>query len=238
MRLTRKGSYTVAMPINEDVRIPALMYVEAHLINEGSIREGFTFISDPDLLELIVLELKSARYIFRLMEMLDLKDTFSHPFCKFQIVQYAGVVEAVVDHLLFDRIYKNAKLATKIYEARSRLETHTTPARVSGFSSTTEVNFGGKEAFLAVMKTSKKPRVNISFESRLKECLDLSFIDERLRAELAGFYKQRNSVHLSAKLKNAITIELGDTKRAFQRINALCENIKRGFSKHAEPVEA
>lgn len=223
------------MPIGDDVRIPALKYAEAHLIDEKSIRESFRFISDTDLLNLIVLELKSARYIFRLMEMLDLKDTFSYPFCKFQIVQYAGVIEAAIDHLLFDRVYKNARLSIKIQEARTRLETHITPAKVSGLSSNTEVSFGNQPAFLAVMRASKKPRVNISFDSRLQECLGLSFVDKLLKEELAGFYKQRHSVHLSAKLKNAITIELGDTRRAFRRINALCENVKRGFRKHREP---
>ena len=224
------------MPIKDDIRLPALDYVNAHLIDELSIRDGFGFISDPNLLDLIVLELKSARYIFRLMEMLDLKDQFSHPFCKFQIVQYAGVIEATVDHLLFDRTYMSAKLSAQVLEARDRLETHITPVKVSGFASTTEVSCGGQPAFLAVMRNSKKPRVNISFESRLRECLDSSFVDERLMTELLGFYKQRHSVHLSAKLKSAITIELGDTKRAFRRINALCENVKRGFKKHKEPL--
>ncbi len=223
------------MPIEDAVRLPALQYVGAHLIDEVSVREGFKFISNPPLLDLIMLELRSARYIFRLMEMLDLKDTFSHPFCKFQIVQYAGVVEASIDHLLFERTYQDTKLASKIQEARGRLETHVTPTRVSGFSSRTAVNFDGKEAFLAVMRESKKPRVNISFENRLKECLDLSFVDEKLLKELDAFYKQRHSVHLAANLRDEITIEVADAKRAFRRINALCENVKRGFAKHHEP---
>ena len=223
------------MPIEDAVRLPALQYVDAHLIDEASVREGFKFISNPRLLDLIMLELRSARYIFRLMEMLDLKDTFSHPFCKFQIVQYAGVVEASIDHLLFERNYQDAKLTSKIEEARSRLEAHVTPTRVSGFSSQTTVNFDGKEAFLAVMRESKKPRVNISFENRLKECLDLSFVDKKLSKELNAFYKKRHSVHLAANLKDEITIEVADAKRAFRRINALCENVKRGFTKHHEP---
>jgi hypothetical protein len=223
------------MPIEDTVRLPALQYVDAHLIDEATVRDGFKFITNPPLLELIMLELRSARYIFRLMEMLDLKDTFSHPFCKFQIVQYAGVVEASIDHLLFERKYQNTKLESKIKEARSRLETHVTPTRVSGLSSRTTVSFDGKEAFLAVMRESKKPRVNISFENRLQECLDLSFVDEKLLKELNAFYKQRHSVHLAANLRDKITIEVADAKRAFRRINALCENVKRGFAKHQEP---
>lgn len=225
------------MPIKDEIRLPALDYINAHLIDEPSIRKSFDFIANPDLRDLIVLELKSARYIFRLMEMLDLKDNFSHPFCKFQIVQYAGVIEAAVDYLLFDRSYLSTKLSDKVLEARTRLETHTTPVKVAGFSVKTDITFDGNYAFLAVMRETRKPRVNISFESRLQECLSLSFVDERLMSELLGFYKQRHSVHLSAKLKNQITIELGDTRRAFRRINAFCENVKRGFRKHQEPLD-
>ena len=223
------------MPIEDAVRLPALQYVDAHLMDETSVRDGFRFISNTPLLDLIILELKSARYIFRLMEMLDLKDTFSHPFCKFQIVQYAGVVEASIDHLLFEKAYQNPKLESKIKEARSRLETHFTPSKVQGFSSKTLVSFDGKDAFLAVMRESKKPRVNISFENRLSECLNLSFIDKKLLKQLSAFYKQRHSVHLAANLRDSITIEVADAKRAFRRINALCENVKRGFAKHHEP---
>jgi hypothetical protein len=223
------------MPIYDEIRSAALAYIEAHLIDESSIRTGFSFIQDERLIDLIVLELKSARYIFRVMEMLDLRDTFSHPFCKFQIIQYAGVIEAAVDHLLFDRTYTNPKLAEKVDQARDRLQKSETLKTVSGLASKTSITFDGKDVFLAILASKNKQRVNINFDDRLKECLDLSFIDQRLSTELSGFYKQRHSVHLSAKLKHSISIELGDTKRAFRRINALCENVKRGFQKHQEP---
>jgi hypothetical protein len=78
------------MPIDEETRKKAITYIEAHLFDETLARDGFSFIHDAKLLDLIILEFKSARYIFRLMEMLDLRDTFSYPFLKFQLVQYAG----------------------------------------------------------------------------------------------------------------------------------------------------
>lgn len=223
------------MPIREEIRTDAIAYIEAHLIDEAAIREGFRFIQDAKLVDLIVLELKSARYIFRLMEMLDLKDKFSHPFCKFQIVQYAGVLEAAIDHLVFDKKYKNPALANKVAAARRKIETHSTLAKITGFSSKVEMKFDGREAVLAVSRETKKPRMNINFEERLSICLYFGFVDERLSAEISEFYKKHHSVHLSAKLKNEISIELGDTKRAFRRINAFCENVKRGFAKHKEP---
>jgi hypothetical protein len=224
------------VPIREELRTEAIKYIHAHLIDEAVIRDGFRFIDNVELVELIVLELKSARYIFRLMEMLDLKDNFSHPFCKFQIVQYAGVLEAAVDHLLFDRKFRNPKFEKKVASCRMELETQISLVKVPGFSSSTEVKFGGREAFLAAWKNSRKERVNINFDDRLKACVDLSLIDQRLSDEISVFYKKRHSVHLSAKLKHDISIEVGDTKRAFRRINAFCENVKRGFSKHGEPL--
>lgn len=224
------------MPLDEPLRHQALAYIEAHLFDEPQTRSGFSFIHDAALVELITLELKSARYVYRLMEMLDLKDTFFHPFCKFQIVQYAGIFEAAIDYLLFDRKYQSTRLRLLIEEKRAELEKHTTVAYVSGFSSKLNVQFDGIEAKLAIQKISTKPRMNIRFEDKVTSCLELSFLDARLSDEILAFYEQRNSVHLAARLKKAITIEVRDAKRGYRRINAFCENVKRGMRKFKEPL--
>lgn len=224
------------MPIRHEIRTEALTYVSAHLIDEPGVRNGFSFIHEADLVDLIVLELRSARYIYRLMEMLDLKDTFSHPFCKFQVVQYAGVFEAAIDHLVFDRKYANTKLASEVENLRSKMESHETLAAVSGLAANARLSVAGVEAQIAIVKKSRKPRINIRFEERLAACNELGLVDDKLSAEILDIYKKRHSVHLSAKLKSAITIELSDGKRGFRRINGFCENVKRGLSMHGEPI--
>lgn len=224
------------MPIEDSVRLPALQYIDAHLLDEAGVRAGFSFITDPELLDLIVLELKSARYIYRLMEMLDLRDTFSHPFCKFQIVQYAGVFEAAIEHLLFDRTYTSPKFQKKIEAAREKLERHSGLVTVAGLSAKTSITYDGKPTVLAQLKQSRKSRINIPFEERLRACEDLGLIDTKLADEILEFYKKRNSVHLTAKILKSITVELSDTRRGFRRINAFCEYVKRGLTRSGEPA--
>ncbi len=224
------------MPISKEIRDAALGYVDAHLIDEVHIRNGFSFIHDKDLVDLIVLELRSARYVYRLMEMLDLRDIFAHPFCKFQIIQFAGVFEAAIDYLIFDRKYSNKDFSDRVSEHRKKIENYDTLTTSSGLSKNTNITVGGAEAYLCVINTKKKPRVNIKFDDRIKVCLDLGLLDKKLHDEITVFYKKRNSVHLSAKLKSAITVELSDTKRGFRRVNAFCEYVKRGLTRHGEQV--
>lgn len=144
------------MPISDDVRVAALSYIDHHLIDEVGMRKKFSFIENDKLLDLIILELKSARYVYRLMEMLDLKDSFSHPFCKFQIVQYAGVFEAAIDHIIFERSYVDDKLAKKVMKVRGELEKQEILHKTQALSKKTKVEFDGQEAFLATIKVKKK----------------------------------------------------------------------------------
>ena len=107
--------------------------------------------------------------------------------------------------------------------SRAELETHVILAKVTGFSSKLEVKFQGTDALLAVLKESKKPRINIRFSDKLDACKKITFVDTKLAPEIIGFYEMRNTVHLGASMKKSIGIAVADARRGFRRINGFCE---------------
>lgn len=64
----------------------------------------------------------------------------------------------------------------------------------------------------------------------------LGLIDQKLCDDICKYYKMRHTVHLSAKLKDEITVEVGDTRSSFRRINGFCEYVTQGLKRQGEPV--
>ncbi|UDQ88019.1 hypothetical protein LJE71_17270 [Xanthobacter autotrophicus] len=103
------------MPIEKQIREKILSYCENHLPkNSGQM---FDFLDDNDLKNKVILEFDSARYIYKMGEALQADSYRQHAHVKFQIVQYAGIYEAIIVHLLWGK-FKDDPIVKEI-------ETHT-----------------------------------------------------------------------------------------------------------------
>src|SRR5580700_5102283 len=89
------------MPLGKLARDQVLRYCDRDLPSAGNVSAMFDFITDQELKEQVEAEFYAARYVYKLGEALAVVDEKLHAHVKFQIVQYAGIYEAIIVNLLW-----------------------------------------------------------------------------------------------------------------------------------------
>ncbi len=207
------------MPIEKQIREKILSYCENHLPKNSG--EMFDFIDDTELKNKIILEFDSARYIYKMGEALQVDSYRRHAHVKFQIVQYAGIYEAIIVHLLWNNFKKHPEVRN--------IETHTTYKSVAkmpkNINLTTEK---GEQVDLCVLSEQKTSVVSIKFDDKVSAAVKIGFIDSQIADEIKEFYKLRNAIHLQSAVRNNIKYEINNSLLAYRRLLPFTRGIK-GF---------
>ncbi len=133
------------MPLEQRLRDEILVYCVRDLPGDMDwhIRQ-FDFVDDEELKNRLGRAYYAARYVSILMETLRPEGEFSHPFIKFQVIQYASIYEAVVAYLLWTRYGNHPEV--------KKLQTHKAYKPVNALGSSTRItadyaDYGDTPAF-------------------------------------------------------------------------------------------
>jgi len=77
-------------------------YVEEHL-KVDNYAQLLIFIENEELKDEIIKELYSIRYVYKILEGLQVKDNLQVIQSKIQILSYSSIYEAIIDYLLFEK---------------------------------------------------------------------------------------------------------------------------------------
>ena len=91
------------MPLSAEDQAKVLQYCDAHLPKKAATVAMFDYLDNQKLLDQITSEYYAARYIYKLGEALAAAGDRMHGHVKFQIVQYAGIYEAIIVYLLWSK---------------------------------------------------------------------------------------------------------------------------------------
>lgn len=206
------------MPLSQDLRDQILAYCTRDL--PGDIQwhiEQFSFVDDGDLKTSLGRAYYAARYVAKLMEALRPEEGFSHPFVKFQIIQYASIYEAVVAFLLWSKYADHPEV--------QQLQTHKAYKPVSALGSLTKITFDGEEIHPCLYKDSKTMRNSIPFKDKVDCAVRLGLIEEAYAGDIKRTYDLRNLAHLEAEAKRQIEVELHEARTGYWRMKPFLENI-------------
>src|SRR6476660_2962170 len=121
------------MPLKQELREEILAYCIRDLPGDMQWHiEQFSFVDNAELKNSLGRAYYAARYVAKLMEALRPEDEFSHPFVKFQIIQYASIYEAVVAFLLWTKFADHPEVKS--------LQTHKAYKPVSALGSLTKMS--------------------------------------------------------------------------------------------------
>jgi hypothetical protein len=210
------------MPLPSEICETVLNYCDAHLPSDASVATMFDFLNDPALQKRLEDELYAARYIYKLGEALSVSDERLHAHVKFQIVQYAGIYEAVIVHLLWNR-FRDHSAVTAIEFHKAFKKAATLPLSLNLTATDT-----GEEIQLCVEARQKTSTVSIKFDDKVDAAVAIGFIDLELGEEIKGFYKLRNAIHLESAVKNETKYELDNSLLAYRRLQPFTRGV-RGF---------
>jgi len=157
------------MPLEAKTIDEVLNYCKRHLPQEHDwyINE-FDFIKDQALQEFLAREFYAARYVYKLMEALFLKDHELHAHLKFQIIQYASIYEAVINYLLLNNFKENENV--------KKISTHISLREVAALSRLTEITYEGNKIFTCLKKETKTHWTSIPFHNKVDASVAIGFV--------------------------------------------------------------
>jgi len=209
------------MPLEDKIRKQVIAYCDRDLPPKSDVREMFDFVTDKELRDKVEAEFHAARYIYELGEALSASGERLHAHVKFQIVQYAGIYEAIIMNLLWT-VFAGRQEVTAI-------EYHTTLRRVATMPNNVEmVTTAGEDVVLSVERKERTPAMSIKFDDKVDAAVAIGFVDKAIGEEIKSFYKLRNAIHLESAIKNAVKYEIDSSHLAYRRMLPFTRGV-RGF---------
>jgi hypothetical protein len=208
---------------------PSLVYTISEYYHRdigtySSYLQRFDFIGDQDLRERLAQEFYVARYAAKLQEALAFdKNSFEllgH--LKLQIIQYAGIYEAVISYLLLN------KLAThpSVQKLGKRIEYK----KVNALAGSTQIQHNGEEVFLCRQASLQEPWVYVRFEDKLKAAKEIGFLTDSIATTILETYKLLHSVHIEKAVRDEIEFEMEQCKQAYLVMQDFTNGIKTFLS--------
>ncbi|MBZ9810715.1 TTC39/IML2 family protein [Mesorhizobium sp. ESP-6-2] len=214
------------MPLEKAFRDQVLAYCDRDLPSAADVTAMFDFLEDEGLRNRIEAEFHSARYIYKLGEALNVADARLHGHVKFQIVQYAGIYEAIIVHLLWTKFVDHLAVTS--------MEFHKVYKKAASLPSTLHfATASGEEISLCVHVTEKTNPFSIKFDDKVDAAVAIGFVDESIGEDIKSFYKLRNGIHLESAIKNQIKYELDSSHLAYRRMKPFTEGI-RGYLRNGK----
>jgi hypothetical protein len=185
----------------------------------------FSFLSDADLRRRVGEEYFSARYIYKLLEGLQLQEDWgTRAQVQLQVQQYASIYEACIHHLLFDGCGERPQVQELLHQPTVK-EWSVSPQLSAQID---EATAGAPGPGIAAFRTQIAITAErVRFEYKADVAAELGIIDPALAAELKEFYTARNMIHIHAELKKGADWqwELDLSRRAYLRLEKFRDQI-------------
>lgn len=209
------------MAFNKKIRREIAEYVEAHLPRNKFYSEYFWFISDPDLRSRLEDEYKAARYLYKLLEGLQVENELLAAQCKNQILVYASIYEAVLHHVLLQEYaltpevvalttYQHKRPINISQDIREKIQNKYKPA--------------GSFSVLENLSSPIDPR-KIVFEDKARTAKELGLINEKIEKIVCEVYSMRNAIHLHAQIRRGVTYDLKAAKKAYWHLQGFTKQV-------------
>jgi hypothetical protein len=205
-------------------------YALGHLGDFNWHQKFFDFVKDATLASRLAEEFMAARFVYKILEGLKAKDWLMRTQIRTQILSYASIYEAVIHHILFDRLPSDPKVM-----ALTRFPTN------KGISIPAEhqrilqkyLSHDGKKIIPTYETTGRTDKSKVRFDSKAKCAFALGFIKEKLKDELVEIYEARNTIHIHAEIRKSLKYQLDLSRRAYMRMEPFRDQITERLRKMA-----
>jgi len=210
----------ILVAFQEEIKQEIDNYVKGHLASEQWHRDFFNFINDEQLAQRLAEEFLSIRYIYKLLEGMQVDGFMLTAQIKLQILFYASIYEAVIHHILFN-------VMKDVEEVKELLITERFN-KISVSKELDSLTHDGKDILTMYKTTGKRDITKVRFDEKVELFVKLGFITAKLGEELIDIYEMRNAIHIHAelkKLRQGIQYEMDKSVIAYRRMQVFREQI-------------
>jgi len=202
-------------------------YVGAHVADEAWHIAYFDFVGEPALAKRLGEEFISTRYIYKLLEGLEANDWLLRAQIRLQVMSYASIYEAVIHHILFDRLpAEPSVIALTEFPTKKQVSIPTASLAVLQ----KHLEHDGKQIIPTYEAVGKTDESKVRFDKKAECAAALGLIEPWLRDELIEFYEARNAIHIHAEIRKSLNYQLDLSKRAYLRMQPFKEQVSAALA--------
>ena len=184
----------------------------------------FSFLSDHTVETQLGVAFYQARFMYKLMNALNLPLAKQKGIVKFQIVQYASICEAVLDMAIVKYFKEDAEKVFSVTE----LVKYPNAVAVD-----TKITCGGTPLVLCKAKTKKGDLKRTRVDFKTEYAVSKGLITQRTKEAVDNLYDLRNNIHILKAANSQYTPKLREAKDAFILMQTFVGEIKQFYSVHA-----
>jgi hypothetical protein len=192
-----------------------LEYVQAHLPAPDWYTNYFDFVTDAELRDRLSEEFKAARSIYKIFRGLDAEEWWQRAQVRIQILQYASIYEAVLHHVLFDRL-ANEEQVRRLLEFPKLVRVSIPTAKKDALEKA--LDHDNKVIIPTYQGTGRVDISKVRFDDKAACAADLGLIDQDLARDLVAIYEARNAIHIHAELRKSVVYGVEMARTAFRRL--------------------
>ncbi|HSS51578.1 MAG TPA: hypothetical protein VLX28_21750 [Thermoanaerobaculia bacterium] len=203
------------MSFDQGTKLAITTYIQAHLPGGAWYEQYFDFVSDADLAARLAEEFQAARAIYKIFRGLDAVDWWQRAQVRIQVLQYASIYEAVIHHVLFDRLGTTDEVRRLV--EFPRLVRISVPREMQA-QLDRALNHDGKVIIPTYQGTGRLDEPKVRFDEKVSCAVALDLIEQSLGDELIAIYEARNAIHLQAELRKNLRYEIDLARTAYRRL--------------------
>ncbi|MGC0910142.1 hypothetical protein [Pantoea agglomerans] len=214
------------MAFSKDIKQAIDNYVSGHLADLSWHQEAFDFITDSTLRLRLADEFMSTRYLYKVLEGLSAEEWLLRAQIRLQVLSYASIYEAVLHHILFDRLPSNPyvkSLTDYTTKKEISIPAHKRKALKDALS------HNGREIIPTYNDVAKTDITKVRFDKKAECAASLGLIENSLKKDIIEFYEARNAIHIHAEIKKDLVYQLELSKKAYFRMEPFIEQIKNNL---------
>lgn len=214
------------MAFTDETKEAIEKYIDGHLADWEWHKERFDFITDDVLRDRLADEFMSTRYVYKLLEGLSADSWLLRAQIRLQVLSYASIYEAVIHHILFDRLASNPEVLS-LTEYKMKKTIAIPEAKMTALQSALEHD--GKIIIPTYEGIGKTDITKVRFDKKAECAHKLGLIEEKLKDEIIEFYEARNAIHIHAEIRKSLAYQLDLSKRAYRRMEPFIDQIRNNL---------
>ena len=183
----------------------------------------FSFLYDPNLEKHLGEAFHQARLLYKTMQILNFPLGKNKGFVKFQIIQYASICEAVIDHSIETFFDQEAK---ELFSKKEYSKCN------EALAATTTITHNGEKVYCCKEKIKHTPLKCVRITDRLELCVQKGIISAEIKNELEQLYDTRNNIHILKAATSNYIPRIYEAKNAFLLMQKFIETVKSFYKKY------
>jgi hypothetical protein len=210
------------LAFSAEIKSAVQEYAFSHIGDEEWHIEFFSFVADRTLARRLGEEFISTRVIYKFLEGLEVSDWLLRAQIRLQVLSYASIYEAVIHHLLFDRLSDKPEVLA-LTEFPTKKQISIPREKLAILQSVLEHD--GREIIPTYDTVGRTDESKVRFDRKAECACQLGYIEGWLREELVEFYEARNAIHIHAEIRKSLEYQIDLSRRAYLRMQPFKEQV-------------